>query len=100
MKRNPETGLYEAYKLIKATGEELVGLGESKAAAKEDLKKKLEEYRKRPPVVMASKFNSPGYEVTQVNGAMTYRKNEKRSGAIWTRPDLADFVRELSKEDE
>ena len=103
MKRNPETGLYEATKFIALTNEELVGTGTTREAAKSDLKKKLESYRKDPMsgFVSSGTFKSPGYSAQQDQntGITHWRKQEGRQGRYWSRKGLEETCKKRREEE-
>jgi hypothetical protein len=96
MKKNLESGLYEAGKFVAATNEEIVASGATREEARENLKLAVKEYRTKPPMVMSGTFNSPGFEVRQdPTGRQVYVYNADRKGFLWARPALAEYLRKL-----
>jgi hypothetical protein len=84
-------GKYEAAKFFSVTNQEIVGIGNTMAQAKEDLKKKVEAYRNKP-LEISGLFNSPGYEIMEVSGRRHWSYNPDRKGIYWARPELAEYL--------
>ncbi|NBP04578.1 MAG: hypothetical protein EBU90_31750 [Proteobacteria bacterium] len=103
--RNPVTGVYEAKKVFKSTGEVVVGYGDSKEAAKANLKERLKEYENplagfqgqpkyKPKLVESGDYvNSPGFTASRgADGRIVYAFDPNKKTAVKTRPDLARKV--------
>lgn len=98
-------GKYQSTKTFKSTGEEVVGYGDTRQEAKEQLKAKLKEYlipyppgayrqgmpRYQPMLVPTGEYvDSPGFtEVQLANGKSGYRYMSERKAQVRARPNLA-----------
>jgi hypothetical protein len=94
--RNKATGLYEVRRFYNLTNQEIVGVGETQEAAKEDFKKKLAKYREQPVVPTGEYLHSPGYGVVNVDGRTRYRYSDERKAQVVARPDLAEHIKQLA----